>query len=428
MKTDKTHKNHPHFSLTRTAVALSFAALALLTAPSPQLLLLLFPSAFGIEDNNNKNNKNNNIPTTTTAVSLTDGNNNSSATSAAANTTTTTATAAAATPNSTLIDFASNIEQIRGHLDQAVVNKESGNDTLTVAHSLHPIKEVYSSIEGLLARQNSTLNQTLSLALQELSSGAANSTASQFKNQASAVDMLLNDTVGAIIPSQELGNTAFNASVVARLLSIAGHEYQEAVANGIIREVVEYQDAQAFIHRAQTISDATFGSVINQTMAHKIEQVNELFGTQNSAVINKGDPAEVETTINGTVHGLEKITGMPASELLGQKVAGGGVLQQDDPVAIIGNVKSMLNQLLSAYQSQNYEEAESIAIKAYLENYEYVEAPIAQHDQQLMEETEVMLREELRQMINDRVPVEQLQEHIASINANLDRAVSLLEQ
>jgi uncharacterized protein (DUF697 family) len=327
-----------------------------------------------------------------------------------------------------LIDFASNIEQIRGHLDQAVVNKESGNDTLTVAHSLHPIKEVYSSIEGLLARQNSTLNQTLSLTLQELSSGAANSTASQFKNQASAVDMLLNDTVGTIIPSQELGNTAFNASVVARLLSIAGHEYQEAVANGIIREVVEYQDAQAFIHRAQTISDATFGSVINQTMAHEIEQVNELFGTQNSAVINKGDPAEVETTINGTVHGLEKITGMPASELLGQKVAGGGVLQQDDPVAIIGNVKSMLNQLLSAYQSQNYEEAESIAIKAYLENYEYVEAPIAQHDQQLMEETEVMLREELRQMINDRVPVEQLQEHIASINANLDRAVSLLEQ
>jgi hypothetical protein len=424
MKTDKTHKNHPHLSLTRTAAALSFAAVALLTTPLP----LLFPSAFGIEENNK--NKNNNIPTTT-AVSLTDGNNNSSATSAAANTTTTTATAAAATPNSTLVDFASNIEQIRGHLDLAVVNKESGNDTLTVAHSLHPIKEVYSSIEGLLARQNSTLNQTLSLALQELSSGAANSTASQFKNQTSAVDMLLNDTVRAImiiIPSQELGNTAFNASVVARLLSIAGHEYQEAVANGIIREVVEYQDAQAFIHRAQTISDATFGSVINQTMAHEIEQVNELFGILNSAVINKGDPVEVETTINGIVHGLEEVTGMPASELLGQKVAGGGVLQQDDPVAIIDNIKSMLNQLLSAYQSQNYEEAESIAIEAYLENYEYVEAPIAQHDQQLMEETEVMLREELRQMINDSVPVEQLQEHIASINANLDRAVSLLEQ
>ncbi|HEY9406152.1 MAG TPA: hypothetical protein VIP53_01750, partial [Nitrososphaera sp.] len=81
MKADKTHKNYPHLSLTRTAAALSFAAVALLTALSPQLLL--FPSAFGIEDKNK--NKNNNIPTTT-AVSLTDGNNNnSSATSAAAN-------------------------------------------------------------------------------------------------------------------------------------------------------------------------------------------------------------------------------------------------------------------------------------------------------------------------------------------------------
>jgi hypothetical protein len=77
MKTDKTHRNnHPRLSLTRTAVALSIAAVALLTAPSPQLLLL-FPSAFGIENNNN-------IPTT--AVSLTDSNNNnSSAASAAAN-------------------------------------------------------------------------------------------------------------------------------------------------------------------------------------------------------------------------------------------------------------------------------------------------------------------------------------------------------
>src|ERR671924_1713536 len=77
MKIDKTHTSHRHLSLTRTAVALSLAAVALLTAPSPQLLL--FPSAFGIEDNNN-------IPTT--AVSLTDGNTNSSATSAAANGTT----------------------------------------------------------------------------------------------------------------------------------------------------------------------------------------------------------------------------------------------------------------------------------------------------------------------------------------------------
>jgi Calcineurin-like phosphoesterase len=79
MKADKTHRNnHPHLSLTRTAAAISFTAVALLLTAPP--LPLLFPSAFGIEDNNN----NNNIPTT--AVSLTESNNDgSSTTSAAAN-------------------------------------------------------------------------------------------------------------------------------------------------------------------------------------------------------------------------------------------------------------------------------------------------------------------------------------------------------
>jgi hypothetical protein len=81
MKTDKTHRNHPHLSLRRTAAALLFAAVALLTAAPSSPLLLLFPSAFGIEDNDNNNN---NIPIT--AVSLTESNNDgSSTTSAAAN-------------------------------------------------------------------------------------------------------------------------------------------------------------------------------------------------------------------------------------------------------------------------------------------------------------------------------------------------------
>ena len=390
-------------------------ALVLATA---SIFAIPFPLALGAEESSS-------IPTTMTAPATADGSNGTTTSAATANTTTTTtATVTATAPNATFVDFASNIEQIRGHLDQAVVNKESGNDTLALAHTLHPIEEVYSSIEGPLAAQNSTLNQTLSVALQSLSSSVANSTAPQFKEQTATVDMLLNETMGAVIPSQELGsNNVFNASVIARLLGIAGHEYQEAVANGTVKEIVEYQDAQAFVYRAEAVFNATSGK-INQTMAHEVEEVNEFFGILNDTIINKGDPAQVETTINGIVHELEEITGLPASQLLGEEE--GGAASEQDPVAIINNIKSMLDQVLSEYQSQNYEEAESIAIEAYLENYEYVEAPIAQHDEELMEETEIMLREELRQMINDRVPLEQIQNHIAEINANLDKAAGLL--
>ena len=332
-------------------------------------------------------------------------------------------TTMASVPDVTLVEFVSNIEQIRGHLDQALINKESGNNTLAQTHSLHPIEEVYSSIEDQLVNQNSTLNQTLSAALQNLSSSVTNTVLQDFDSQINYINTLLNNSVQTLVPSSELSNNpTFNASVVGRLLHVAGHEYEEAVANGTIREVVEYQDAQAFIQRAESIFSSS-ASNINQSMAQEVEEVNELFSNLNGAVNNKDDPATVETTINGIIHELAEITGLSESQLIGEEVSA----EEQDPIAIINNIKSMLTQLIAAYGSQDYQGAESIAIEAYLENYEFIEAPIAQRDQQLMEQTEIMLREELRQMITDRVPIEQVEQHIAMINANLDRATELLQ-
>jgi hypothetical protein len=326
-------------------------------------------------------------------------------------------------PNATLVEFVSNIEQIRGHLDQALINKESENITLAEAHTLHPIEEIYSSIEDQLANQNSTLNQTLSAALQNLPSSATNATLQEFESQIDYVNTLLNDSMQAVVPSAEFSNNpAFNASVVGLLLDVAGHEYEEAVENGTVKAIVEYQDAQAFIYRAHLVFNSS-ASNINQSMAHEVEEVNEFFSNLNGAVNNKEGPATVETTINGIIHELAEITGLSESQLIGEEVSA----EEQDPIAIINNIKSMLTQLIAAYRSQDYQGAESIAIEAYLENYEFVEAPIAQLDQQLMEQTEVMLREELRQMITDRVPIEQVEQHIAMINANLDRATELLQ-
>ena len=344
-------------------------------------------------------------------------------TTSVANETTTTTTTMATAPDVTLVEFVSSIEQIRGHLEQALINKESGNNTLAQTHSLHPIEEVYSSIEDQLVNQNSTLNQTLSGALQNLSSTVTNATLQDFETQIDYVNMLLNNSVQAVVPSSELNNNpAFNASVVGRLLRLAGHEYEEAVANGTIIEVVEYQDAQAFIHRAESIFKSS-ASRINQTLAHEVEEVNEFFSNLNGAVNNRDDHEIVETTINGIIHELAEITGLSESQLIGEEAGA----EEQDHIAIINNIKSLLTQLIAAYESQDYQGAESIATEAYLDNYEYIEIPLAQRDQQLMEQTEIMLREELRQMITDRVPIEQIEQHVTMINANLDRAAELLQ-
>jgi hypothetical protein len=242
------------------------------------------------------------------------------ATTSVANATTTTTTTANV-PNATLVEFVSNIEQIRGHLDQAVVNKESGNNTLAEAHTLHPIEEVYSSIDEQLANQNSTLNQTLSTALQNLASSVANATLEEFHSQTHSINALLNNSVQAVVPSSEFNNNpAFNASVVARLLDIAGHEYEEAVENGTITAMVEYQDGQAFIDRAESVFSSSTGR-IDQSMASEIQEVNELFSNLNGAVNNRDDPETVETTINQIIQELAEITGLSESQLTGEEAS-----------------------------------------------------------------------------------------------------------
>jgi hypothetical protein len=85
-----------------------------------------------------------------------------------------------------------------------------------------------------------------------------------------------------------------------------------------------------------------------------------------------------------------------------------------------------LNQTIQAFQQQNYAEAEALATTAYLDNFEFIEAPLAEKDEVLMENTEVVLREQLRQLIQNQVPAEQLQQDIDKINSNLDKAEQLL--
>lgn len=248
--------------------------------------------------------------------------NMTTAPSASANDTTTIADEPTITttslPNATLVEFVSNIEQIKGHLHQALINKESGNNTLAEAHTLHPIAEVYSSIDDLLANQNSTLNQTLSAALQNLSSSVTNATVQEFESQEGSVNMLLNNTVRTLVLRSDLNDPAFNASVIARLLHVAGHEYEEAVENGTVKSIVEYQDAQAFIYRAESIFNSS-ASIIGQSIVSDVEEVNEFFSNLNGAVNNIDDPETVETTINGIIHELAEIRGLSESQLIGEE-------------------------------------------------------------------------------------------------------------
>lgn len=217
-----------------------------------------------------------------------------------------------------LVDFVSNIEQIRGHLEQAISNKQAGNNILVLAHTLHPIEEIYSNIEGQISDANSTLNQTLSSNLNQLSQMANNSTPDQFNMQVQKVNGLLNQTVEKVVPIENRNNdtVAFNLVIVADLLATAETEYKEAVENGTIKEIVEYQDAQGFVSRAQSIFEQTLPAMKPQELSGNIQNVKEFFSELNNTIDNKSNPEVINTSIRAIMHEISGITGIREESLL----------------------------------------------------------------------------------------------------------------
>ena len=67
------------------------------------------------------------------------------------------------------------------------------------------------------------------------------------------------------------------------------------------------------------------------------------------------------------------------------------------------NIRNLLEELSTAYTTENYQKASQLAITAYIDNYEYIEAPLeTTGNGYLMKELELKMRVDLRESIKER--------------------------
>jgi hypothetical protein len=97
----------------------------------------------------------------------------------------------------------------------------------------------------------------------------------------------------------------------------------------------------------------------------------------------------------------------------------------NEPLELISTIQSLLNQAVVEYGNQNFTGAAELAQIAYLDNYEFLEAPLGQLDPALMEATEIMIREDMQNAIETRVPLSELQQLVNTIDGNLITAQQL---
>lgn len=85
------------------------------------------------------------------------------------------------------------------------------------------------------------------------------------------------------------------------------------------------------------------------------------------------------------------------------------------------------NAVLEIRENNDYRQADKHVMSAYLDNYEYLEAPIEKNDPNLMVDIEIEMREELRKLIKNNEKLEVIEPFITQIKSKLDNAKSLLE-
>ncbi len=118
----------------------------------------------------------------------------------------------------------------------------------------------------------------------------------------------------------------------------------------------------------------------------------------------------------------------PASVFAQESEAASAESTSREPIAIINEIRTLLSQANNQYAGGDFVGAEQTVQTAYLDHYEFLEGPLAALNPELMEATELLIREDLVSAIQERAPATEIQNLINTINTNLDQAEVLFQQ
>ena len=102
--------------------------------------------------------------------------------------------------------------------------------------------------------------------------------------------------------------------------------------------------------------------------------------------------------------------------------------EESNPLIFLTNINNLLQKSMTELKAGNYIGASDLVDTAYIDNYEYIEDPLKELDKDLMEETEIMIREDLAGAIDDKKSIDEITVVYNNIKTNLAMAEKLFKQ
>ena len=148
------------------------------------------------------------------------------------------------------VDYMSALGLMKGHLIVAKELMEQGKYDQAEPHIGHPVEELYGDIEGQLSQRKVDQFKPQLNELHDLvkSTPEKPETKEAYTQALESIDEAI-----AALPETQRQSPEFVLEVIDGLLATAGEEYEAAIADGKIVEIVEYQDSRGFVIYAEDL-------------------------------------------------------------------------------------------------------------------------------------------------------------------------------
>ncbi len=332
--------------------------------------------------------------------------------------------------NNTLIVMV-NLERIRTQLLLTEKSLDDGNKDMAFAHAYIPHSITFPSIKNQLTDINKQFATELEARLIDLPFNIKSGKDSIYniKQDISKINSLLNSLSSQALGSDLQSDKRLIAQIIVFLLRDAGKSYQISNATTAVAisdkegkqsqpstrqfSKVDYENAIGLTN----ISKSNYNKISDSIDERRQEEIGSFLRQIENDISKKADQDLVLRLINAIERDLSEELSL--SE---------GSIGTREHTKYFSAIRTLLSNIITEVKvNGDYKAADKDAITAYLDNYEYLEAPIEKHDPQLMLELEIELREKLRQMIKERGSSENLESFINGILEKIGKAEELLK-
>lgn len=205
-------------------------------------------------------------------------------------------------------EFAGTLEETLGHFWALELNLDEKNSKLALVHATHPISELYGTMQEHLSEDpdfDAKLQETLMDLQNKANTDVTREDAQIAIDEAKGIIEKARTLVVGETLSQE---SEFKMQLINGLLETAKVEYHEAVEDGTIKEMAEFQDGSSFVWRSQQIFDG-LADTIDPIDSSRI---NQLYSEAWDHFDSNADPSDVENILDAIIYEFEDLSGIPS--------------------------------------------------------------------------------------------------------------------